>query len=347
MVGQTPKITSEELANFIATFLKFAQSLVSKEAQSTGFLVGESLCKLESRLDGIYQEYIINSFISTVSDRQHSFTLLIWESDEFWFSDECASLRRQLRTQMSLMENGTLRYRIAHHPYEEMLYLFDRSRGYIHILVGPISSRNLACFVTPFRIAIDWISQESGGMALHASVIAKEGSAFLLNGPSGSGKSTMAALSLLNGYQMIVDDVAVVFSSRIFAVYRHAKLARELGSRILRSSDYFELPVHSQGKVIFDLSEQPGFVPTANLFGLIFPSVTGVVDSSRISRGAALKLLGPNSMREVLGGTESSLGIMAKLVQALPAYQLSLDEQESQGFKELMKIVSFELSDLG
>jgi serine kinase of HPr protein (carbohydrate metabolism regulator) len=221
-----------------------------------------------------------------------------------------------------------------------MIFLFDLMHSKITILIGPEETRNLACFVTPFRIVIDWIAQREGAFAIHASVIAKDEFAWILNGPSGSGKSTMAALAIKNQHNVIADDVAIIEQDQVSAVYRHAKLERKIARELLEMDCYFELPFDSQGKVIFDLTLIPGTFQThAQLGALVFPKVTGRNQVRDLSSVSALMYMAPNVMREVIGGTTEALTYMSLLVRKVSAFELELSQDLERGFQDLTNLV--------
>jgi len=277
MAGQLQKLNDDEILSLISSILPSLSEARLALRDVVKFKVGSIVCQLRSGVTGIFGEYIANAFLEVLDVENATFVLEVWQNETFWNSPECEKARRMLPSQVSRKVGKFSKYRIAHHPYEEMIFLFDLDAKTISVLIGPSAGRNLASYVTPFRIAIDWIAQENGAIALHASAVAYNGFGIALAGVSGSGKSTLAVNSIINGLQILADDVVVANEDQLFAVYKHAKILRDEAKKRFPKESYFELPQDSQGKVILDLSNyDSSFVHQAKFGIQIFPEIGSI-----------------------------------------------------------------------
>lgn len=340
MDGQNKILNSLISQGFVDSLISWSESYTPSSLSSYKFRIGSASAELLIGIDGIYGDYLSQAFIKGEEQETPEYEILVVQDDRFWYSEDCQGLRGILRTQLEV-EYKACKFFIAHNPYEEMIFIFDLARSRITILIGPEEARNLACFVTPFRIVIDWIAQQKGAFAIHASVIARDDLGFILNGPSGSGKSTMAALAIKNNLNVIADDVAIIESNLVSAVYRHAKLDRSMAKELFSKDYFFELPFQSQGKVIIDLTALENiFRPKAGLGALVFPRVTGRNCVADISSVSALRSMAPNVMREVIGGTTEALSFMSLLVRKVSSFELELSHDADKGFQDLTDLMN-------
>lgn len=347
MDGQNRILSNLTANGSLDSLFDWIDSAGASSPHSHYFRIGSAICSLRIGIYGIYREYLDRAFVRFDEASQAEFEIDVKEDNNYWNSPACEELRRVLRTQIEVSYKGR-KYLLAHNSYEEMIFIFDLDTSRVIILVGPEEIRNLACFVTPFRIAIDWLAQRNEAFVIHASVIARDGVGFILNGPSGSGKSTMAALAVKNGLNVVADDVAIVERDSVSSIYRNAKVERSLGRALFNTDYFFELPKDSQGKVIVDLTKLPNtFRERASLGSLIFPKVTGTNCVSSVTKVDALKMMAPNVMREVIGGTSLALAHMSQLVSNVSTHELHLSENAELGFEDLEKIIDIRVAQIG
>lgn len=339
MAGQLQKLNDDEILSLISSILPSLSEARLALRDVVKFKVGSIVCQLRSGVTGIFGEYIANAFLEVLDVENASFVLEVWQNETFWNSPECEKARRMLPSQVSRKVGEFSKYRIAHQPYEEMIFLFDMEAKTISVLIGPSASRNLASYVTPFRIAIDWIAQENGAIALHASAVAYDGFGLAITGVSGSGKSTLALNSMLNGLQILADDVVVANEDQLFAVYRHAKILKGEAKKRFPKENYFELPQDSQGKVLLDLSNyDSSFLHQAKFGILIFPEIGNINRIEKLVSRQALTFMAPNSIREVVGGTDAALSFFALIAKKVPAYRQELSQNIDMGIRDLLNL---------
>ena len=346
MVGPTQEMNEIEVSQFLETFLRRVDRSEFNLIHLGNYEIAGVNCAFLTNLNGIFAQYISKAFLKSTIVGKGEFHWIIWEDEEFWNSKECFEIRTHLRSQCVVSKQRGTQFHFAHHPYEGMIYLREYGTDVIYILLAPEPVRNLATFVTPFRVAVDWIAQDFGGMAIHASVIVKDEVGILLNGPSGSGKSTMGALALAGNYQILADDVVVAKKNKLFAVYSHAKLDHMIARSFFPSLEFFELPRDSQGKMILNLNSiGTSFRRTCSLRALVFPQITEAISFRRITNSESLRLMAPNTMRELLGGNSKSLSIMRNIIENAPSYQLFLNSNIEEGFSALEELISSEMKD--
>lgn len=346
MVGPTQEINEIEVSQFLETFLGRVDRQNFNLTKLGNYEIAAVNCAFLTNLNGIFAEYISRAFLRSTIDSEEEFRWIIWEDEEFWDSRECLKIRTHLRSQCVVSNQFGTQFHFAHHPYEGMIYLREYGTDVIYVLLAPEPARNLATFVTPFRVAVDWVAQDLGGMAIHASVIVKDEGGILLNGPSGSGKSTMGALALANNYQFLADDVVVAQKDKLFAVYSHAKLDRMIARNFFPSLDFFELPRDSQGKMILNLNSiGTSFRRACSLNALVLPQITGAISFRKITNSESLRLMAPNTMRELIGGNTKSLSILRNIIENAPSYQLFLNSNIEEGFSALKELISSEMKD--
>lgn len=339
MAGQLQNLNDDEILSLINLVLPHLSEARLSMKDVVKFKIGNTACQLRSSISGIFGDYIGNAFLEVFDIENPAFVLEVWQNETFWNSPECEKVRRMLPSQVSRKVGNFSKYRIAHQPYEEMIFLFDLEAKTISVLIGPSASRNLASYVTPFRIAIDWIAQENGAIALHASAVAYEGFGLALTGLSGSGKSTLAVNLMLNGLHILADDVVVADEDQLFAVYKHAKMFRWEAKKRFSNENYFELPRDSQGKVILDLSNyDASFVHQAKFGIQLFPEIGNLNRINKLASRQALTLMAPNSIREVLGGTDAALSFFALIAKKVPAYRLELSENIEIGTRDVLNL---------
>jgi hypothetical protein len=180
----------------------------------------------------------------------------------------------------------------------------------------------------PFRRIIGWWASDHGVPFVHASAVASAAGAALLAGPSGSGKSTTALTCVLDGMDLLGDDVTLVElgpPAAAHSVYGWAKVEPNAIARLpALASMRVGVRVAADGEQT--VVRPARLARQAPLRALLFPTITGderseVVD---MSPRDALATLVPASLLEGGASGGGALRSTVALVRAVPSRRLLL-----------------------
>ncbi len=183
----------------------------------------------------------------------------------------------------------------------------------------------------PIRGILSWFMRENGRQLLHAGAVGTPDGGVLLFGPSGAGKSNTALGCLESDLRYASDDFCAVSTDGSLIVYslystgkthegdweRHpflARLAPYLDPDRVEKAIYF-LNVAAPNKLI---SSFP-------LKAILFPRRAGATCEIRpMPAVTALRLAAPGTAKLLPDGGAEVLRCLAKLVRAVPCYELLL-----------------------
>lgn len=176
---------------------------------------------------------------------------------------------------------------------------------------------------------------------VHASAISRAGKGIIINGESGSGKSTLAILCLLNGFEIIADDVVLFHDGWITALYRFAKLDSNTSPFDLSNLRVFQMVNTPEAKNILDL-EQFGerFLHRARAVAIALPIFAHLNQHALISSLISIKLLAPNSLKELMGGSPINFKHLVNMTRALPSYRIALSTDNQKNIESINAIFS-------
>jgi hypothetical protein len=185
----------------------------------------------------------------------------------------------------------------------------------------------------PLRTILHWMSAGQTCCLAHAAVVEQSGRAVLLAGRGGSGKSTTTVAALLSGMRTCGDDFVMVDPAGpgaiAYTLYDTVKLDEASLQRFGEFRSNVANPERAADqKARVHLSDlmPDRLLESAPLIAALQPVITGDALPSlrKVDPGVVLRALAPTTLF-LLRGEETILADkLAKLVRALPTWQLRL-----------------------
>jgi hypothetical protein len=268
------------------------------------------------------------------------FTLQIWRSTEALELPSLTWAYKFLSSDHSIAFSLTEPFRIAFDKSQNLIFVYDTVGKKGCIWIGPDQQISLNSFVTPFRLMLSWMAEDFEAEIVHASSVCFGDKGLLINGPSGSGKSTLALLCLLNGHPMMADDVVLVEGNRIYSIYKYAKVDASKNPLDISRITTFKMDDSQNSKVIIDL-EQFGdkFIQQSGLSAIVLPIFAHLNHFEKLSSADAIKLIAPNSLRELMGGSANNFKRLVKIVSSVPVYRIALSTNNRKNMASLAELV--------
>ncbi|MBB3748110.1 hypothetical protein FHT44_000571 [Mycolicibacterium sp. BK634] len=171
----------------------------------------------------------------------------------------------------------------------------------------------------PFRTALHFALSGRRHQLIHSAAVGSGGRGALLAGPGGSGKSTTTMACLLAGLQVVGDDYSVI----------------ELGDGRARAWNlYNSIKVGERGpadrddrRTLIVGDDLPGAsTDFLDVAAILLPRVVNARHSTLTptSSAEALRALAPSTLLQAPAEGKPSLGLLADLARAAPAYHLNL-----------------------
>ena len=172
----------------------------------------------------------------------------------------------------------------------------------------------------PLRTALHFALAGPRRQLVHGAVVGMGGRGVLLAGPGGSGKSTTTLACLQAGMQVVGDDYAAVDfqgPTRAWNLFRSIKVGeREAG-----------VNGRDNRRTLILGEDLPGAATEMlEVSAVLLPRVTRGPHSSvsPASPAEALRALAPSTLMQSPYEEEPSMGLLARLARAVPAYHLNL-----------------------
>lgn len=172
----------------------------------------------------------------------------------------------------------------------------------------------------PLRTALHFALAGPSRQLVHGAVVGMGGRGVLLAGPGGSGKSTTTLACLQAGMQVVGDDYAAVDfqgPTRAWNLFRSIKVGeREAG-----------VNGRDNRRTLILGEDLPGAATEMlEVSAVLLPRVTRGPHSSvsPASPAEALRALAPSTLMQSPYEEEPSMGLLARLARAVPAYHLNL-----------------------
>jgi len=173
----------------------------------------------------------------------------------------------------------------------------------------------------PLRTALHFALAGPHRQLVHGAVVGMGGRGVLLAGPGGAGKSTTALACLQAGLQVVGDDYAAVSfpagRTQAWNLFRSIKVGeREAG-----------VNGRDDRRTLIVGEDIPGSATEMlELSAVLLPRVAGGPQSSvsTASPAEALRALAPSTLLQIPYEERPSMGLLAQLARALPAYRLNL-----------------------
>jgi hypothetical protein len=224
--------------------------------------------------------------------------------------------------------------RFIRYERAESLTWLDRRAG--HLIEWWSSAAACTVFESnkPFRMLLPIWCEQQGIQLVHAGLVSRSGRGVLIAGSSGAGKSTTALACLCAGFDFLSDDCAglqeVGGGSFVgYSLYSSARLERDHLQRfpLLRLHARVSDDPRS-GKSLLQVAELfPDRVARAvPIRALALPRVADAPRSQLrpASRGQALLVLAPSSLRVHFHSGAAGFDQLARLVNQVPSYWLEL-----------------------
>lgn len=203
-------------------------------------------------------------------------------------------------------------------------------------------NRSVRCFVTDpaapgwldvlMRRVLPRVAILFGATAIHAAAVASAGGGLLVLGGSGAGKSTLSAYLLNTGWDVLSDDISLVWhpDTPELAPASTGVCVWEDSRRALNLADALCLPMPAyDGKVRFSPGTETAIAPVP-LRALIFLARSNDVTEPKLTPlsgaqgliGAAHQRIHFNPVDEGGGETLRAFGPLSQIARAVPFYTL-------------------------
>lgn len=180
---------------------------------------------------------------------------------------------------------------------------------------------------------------DSDYFAIHGGLIAwEEDSGVLITAKGGSGKSSTVTACVRNGSMTAGDDFLMArFTNettvRGYSLFSSVRLATESPEHSLMKKN----PVTSHdGKDTFDLKDlsAKAVVGSIGIKSLVVPKVSNTTSLREISKRSALLAIAPSSIG-LSTNKQRSMGLIAKMVEQTPCYELLLGPDGDENARQL------------
>jgi hypothetical protein len=338
--GQQLKMNEDAAKKFARDFFLASEDFAVKHANTRSISLGKHSVNLSVNSATPIGALIFDAFIPTES-QDPTFTLQVWDSSRGNALPDLAWAREYMQQDIAIPRPSGSALQIAFDKSQGFIYVYNNETKVGSIWIREHSQVALSSFITPFRLMFSWMADHFNGEIIHAATIGIDGKGILINGPSGSGKSTLALLAALRGCQVLADDVTLHHEGKIYGIYSRAKAQASSTPLSLAGLSTYEVADTFQGKTVVPLDNfKERFVRSLDLQVIILPVFVHMNHYERLSPSIALKLLAPNSLREIFGGTPKNFMRLAQLTRKVPTYRLALSEDLEKNYQQLVKIVS-------
>ena len=339
-VGLRKKMSSVQFQGFAQSFLHSSQIYSEKFSQSFTTALGQEAVNVRVNFDSLVGQLVFKSLIHN-NEIDPKFTLEIWQSRDQSLLPNLSWAKDYLGSDRLLPYEITKPYKVAFDNSQGILYFYDPISKHASVWVDNDINISMASFITPFRMIFSWMAESFGGEIIHASAISRDKKGLLINGPSGSGKSTLALLCAQSGYNMLADDVVLFSDGQISAIYNYAKIDPRTSPIDISGINTFQVEDSSTAKKIFHLNHfSENFCNTVTANALIFPIFAHMNHFERINSKIALKILAPNCLRELMGGSSVNFKRLSQLVQSIPSYRVAVSTNNDKNLTTINQILS-------
>lgn len=201
------------------------------------------------------------------------------------------------------------------------LMLWDRERRIACCWFAGVDGVTRWDRAAPLRTALHFALARPHRQLVHGAVVGSNDRGVVLAGPGGSGKSTTTLACLQAGLQVVGDDYAAIDvtarRTRAWNLYRSIKVGERTAG--VSGCD------HRRTLILGE--DVPGQVTEMlELSAVLLPHVTHGPQSSLspATPAEALRALAPSTLLQAPYEERPSMGLLAHLARALPAYHLSL-----------------------
>jgi hypothetical protein len=211
--------------------------------------------------------------------------------------------------------------------------VFDPSTRLIHTVAQPAGELALYERAKPLLRFLNLLLYARGVLVTHAALVGQNGRGVLVTGRGGMGKTTTAAVALLRGLDFVSDDYVAIgrqtdgyyghmlFSSLMLDSRHIAKLPR-----VAEIADYPFYAMETKALVYPDALDGARLCQCLKIAAVAVPAIVGGGEGRLIpiSRGEALRALGPSSVFSSPWREKSRFDFYEKMLARLPCYRLEL-----------------------
>ena len=332
-------MSSAQVQDFAHSFLNSSKIFSEKFSQSFISMLGKETVKVSANLDSLVGQLVEKSLIHN-SDVIPKFILEIWRSEDKVQLPDLSWAKDFLGSDRLLPFEITNPYKIAFDRSQGLVYFYDPVSKHASVWVDDDKRISPASFITPFRMIFSWMAESFGGEIIHASAISRDKKGLIINGPSGSGKSTLALLCALGGYNMLADDVVLFSDGLISAIYNYGKIDSRTNPLDISNIETFQVENSPNAKKIFHLNHfNENFSDPITAQAIIFPIFAHMNHFERVNSRIALKILAPNCLRELMGGSSQNFKQLSDIVQSLPAYRVAVSTNNERNLNSINQIL--------
>jgi Serine kinase of the HPr protein, regulates carbohydrate metabolism len=173
------------------------------------------------------------------------------------------------------------------------------------------------------RVALGFVLQLRGELALHGAALSSGGAALVLVGERGAGKSTATAGLALRGFGALSDDVVVVDGEGLVSPGLHrCRLNRDALLGLEPGLDFGAVRRDRDGKFVLSPALVGAAAPLRAIVALSAADVDGI-ETREVSGYEKLKaLLGHIHSLECVGSPAARLRLAASSLRAAPLFEL-------------------------
>lgn len=180
---------------------------------------------------------------------------------------------------------------------------------------------------TPFRLQLSWIADTFDGEMIHAAGVKIDDRVALIVGSSGAGKSSLALAATRRGHVLMGDDFLLLRGTQVSTVYRRTKIHDAtvdlLGGDVADIGTMANATSVGEKRIIDTHLAHLSSAPE-DVAAVFVPRIGDEAGLEPISAAeAARRTFGP-SMQGLLGGSPMSLRRIVRLMQAVPAFDITV-----------------------
>jgi hypothetical protein len=272
-------------------------------------------------------------------------TIRCWDTESTGVSPPAPPDRALLQRGFAVASPSPLRATFS--AVSGLLQAYEAGSSVAHVWARAASALPGWEVAAALRTLVAWWSETWSAALLHAAVVGSPSGGVLLAGASGAGKSSTALACVAHGAEYLGDDCALLAHEPgpvAHALYRTAKLDKAFLGRTLPELSSLETElVHDRGKAILAfpagdlrlLGRCPIRAVCVQRIGSAGPTRLAEVSAAR-----ALAALAPSSLLQSPGSGQGTLDALAKLVAAVPRYELQAGRDAAELARAVLGVLS-------
>ena len=331
------KDSDSQLLVHLPFFIEKAQLVANQTGRGfQEFSCGSKVFTLNVPLNSRPAEIMLGSFIPSDQGKSEATFVIIEENDDVY--RQILELHDRHGDLLLREIDKSSKYMAIDRSWNA-IYFFDREHGIGGACVSSLNGISLGAFITPIRTIVSWFLDIFSTELVHASAIGINGTGVMISGASGRGKSTTALYAATHGHQILGDDAVLVADGMVSALYKNAKFSLEDSRINLKGFNKVYLEPRSEKGILPLVDNNFDFIKSIPLDLLILPEISNAPGFFELGKAAAVKEFVPQSMKEVLGGTQNNVQNLLKIVKETPCFRLFLSGDMETDFANLLELV--------